>query len=71
MESKHISKAKQFIREHLKKEFALNELANYVGYSAFHLAREFKSPHLRAFIITLSSFVVKGYFLFLDTQTLS
>ena len=43
MEATHIKKAKVFIEEHLKEEFSLNELAACVGYTAFHLAREFKN----------------------------
>ena len=43
MEATQISKAKAFICEHLKDEFSLTELAEYVGYSAFHMAREFKN----------------------------
>jgi len=38
----HTNKAKAFIIEHLKKEFSLNDLAESIGYSAFHLTREFK-----------------------------
>ena len=43
MEQAHIGKAKAFISEHLKEEFSLNDLAASIGYSAFHLAREFKN----------------------------
>ena len=43
MDTTHINKAKAFISEHLKEEFSLNDLANSIGYSAFHLAREFKN----------------------------
>jgi AraC-like DNA-binding protein len=42
MEPIYIEKALEFITEHLKDEFTLNELAEKIGYSAFHLAREFK-----------------------------
>ena len=42
MEEAYLNKAKAFIRAHLKDEFSLNELAESVGYSAFHLARAFK-----------------------------
>jgi len=42
METTHINKVKAFINEHLTDEFSLNDLAENVGYSAFHLAREFK-----------------------------
>ena len=42
MEESFVSKAKAFADMHLKEEFSLNELAKAVGYSAFHLAREFK-----------------------------
>lgn len=42
METKHIEGVKRFIDEHLTDEFSLGELAGAVGYSAFHLAREFK-----------------------------
>ena len=43
MDTIQINKAKEFITEHLKEEFSLNDLASSVGYSAFHLAREFKN----------------------------
>ena len=43
MEATHISRAMSFINEHLKEEFSLSQLADYIGYSAFHLAREFKN----------------------------
>jgi len=43
MDVSYVEKAKAFIDSHLKTEFSLNELAEYIGYSAFHLAREFKS----------------------------
>jgi AraC-like DNA-binding protein len=42
LEPIYIEKAMEFISEHLKDEFTLNELAEKIGYSAFHLAREFK-----------------------------
>ena len=43
MEATHIDKIKTFIDERLKDEFSLDELAESIGYSAFHLAREFKN----------------------------
>jgi AraC-like DNA-binding protein len=43
MEDIHVEKAKAFVNEHLKDEFSLNQLAESIGYSAFHLTREFKS----------------------------
>jgi len=43
METTHISKIKEFINEHLRTEFSLNDIAEHVGYSAFHLTREFKN----------------------------
>jgi len=43
MDNTHISNAKVFIHEHLKEEFSLSDLAGSIGYSAFHLAREFKA----------------------------
>ena len=43
MEEMYISAIKAFIHEHLKEEFSLNELAEKIGYSAFHLSREFKN----------------------------
>lgn len=43
MENTHIKKAKEFVNEHLKDEFSLSQIAEYVGYSAFHLTREFKT----------------------------
>lgn len=42
MEAAHINQVKAFINEHIKDEFSLHEVAEHVGYSAFHLAREFK-----------------------------
>ena len=42
MEEAYLCAAKAFICDHLKKEFSLSRLAEHVGYSAFHLAREFK-----------------------------
>ena len=42
IETTQIEKAVAFINDRLKDEFTLNELAEAVGYSAFHLAREFK-----------------------------
>ncbi|MCL2363130.1 MAG: AraC family transcriptional regulator [Defluviitaleaceae bacterium] len=43
MDTTHINKAKVFIQDHIKTAFTLNELADSIGYSAFHLAREFKA----------------------------
>ena len=43
MENIHIEKVKAFVNEHLKDEFLLSQLSEYVGYSAFHLTREFKT----------------------------
>ena len=43
MENTHIDKIREFVNEHLTDEFSLSEIAGYVGYSAFHLAREFKA----------------------------
>lgn len=43
MEDIHIEKVKTFVNEHLKDEFSLNQIAENIGYSAFHLARKFKS----------------------------
>lgn len=37
-----ISKAYEFIDEHLCDEFSLDDLASFVGYSSFHFARRFK-----------------------------
>lgn len=42
MEQEFINKMKLFITNHLKNEFSLNELAQFVGYSTYHLSREFK-----------------------------
>ncbi len=42
MEQAHIDKVKSFVSEHLKDEFSLDEIARFVGYSAYHFAREFK-----------------------------
>ena len=43
MEQNDISKIRDFVNEHLKQEFSLNDIADYVGYSAFHLTREYKA----------------------------
>jgi GTP pyrophosphokinase len=32
----------QFIETNLKNEFSLTDIANHVGYSAYHLSREYK-----------------------------
>jgi len=37
-----INLIKQFIEEHLKQNFSLNDIANYAGYSAYHLSRAYK-----------------------------
>jgi len=37
-----IIKAYEFIDEHLRDEFSLDELARFVGYSSYHFARKFK-----------------------------
>jgi AraC-like DNA-binding protein len=42
MDDSILAKAKEFIRAHLKEDFSLSALAREVGYSPFHLAREFK-----------------------------
>jgi len=42
METDPIDQVREFMRSHLKDEFSLDELARFVGYSAYHLAREFK-----------------------------
>ncbi|HBR32486.1 MAG TPA: hypothetical protein DD733_10440, partial [Clostridiales bacterium] len=42
MDESFVIKVKAFADTHLKEEFSLNDLAKAVGYSAFHLAREFK-----------------------------
>ena len=42
MDDSILAKAKEFIQAHLKEEFSLGDLAQAVGYSPFHLAREFK-----------------------------
>ncbi len=43
MEQEHIAKVKLYVAEHLKAEFSLDELAQFIGYSAYHFAREFKA----------------------------
>jgi AraC family transcriptional regulator len=43
MEKTQIDKAKKFIHSHLREDFTLDELAKFVGYSAYHFAREFKA----------------------------
>lgn len=42
MNQENIAKVHEFIKIHLKDEFSLNELANFIGYSSYHLAREYK-----------------------------
>ena len=42
MDREAVHKAQEFVRRHLKDDFSLDELARFVGYSAFHFAREFK-----------------------------
>jgi len=42
MDDSILAKAKEYIHAHLKEEFSLGGLAQAVGYSTFHLAREFK-----------------------------
>ena len=37
-----INSIKKFIEENLKQEFSLTDIANHVGYSAYHLSREYK-----------------------------
>lgn len=43
MEQLYIDKIKTFVKEHLRQEFSLNDIAEYIGYSVFHLAREYKA----------------------------
>ena len=43
MEDEFIKKTKAFVESQLKEEFSLNEIAQFVGYSAYHFAREFKN----------------------------
>ena len=43
MEQNDIEKIKTFVNEHLKQEFSLNDIADYIGYSAFYLTREYKT----------------------------
>lgn len=43
MEQNDIARIKTFVSEHLKQEFSLNDIAEYIGYSAFHLTREYKT----------------------------
>lgn len=43
MKEEYIAKIKKFINTNLKNEFTLNELADNIGYTSFHLAREFKN----------------------------
>jgi AraC-like DNA-binding protein len=43
MEQSDIAGVNKFIAEHLKEEFSLNDVAECVGYSAFHLTREYKA----------------------------
>ena len=42
MNDDSITKAKEYIAVHLKDEFSLDDLAQFVGYSSYHFAREFK-----------------------------
>ena len=39
----YIRKTKEFVSQHLTDDFSLSQVAEYVGYSAFHLARVFKT----------------------------
>lgn len=43
MNASDIEKALSFIEDHLKQEYTLAELANYIGYSPFYFSREFHS----------------------------
>jgi len=43
MEQNDIARIKKFVSESLKREFSLNDIAEYAGYSAFHLTRQFKA----------------------------
>lgn len=43
MEKQTIEKIHEFIQNHLKDEFTLDELAEYAGYSSYHLARQYKN----------------------------
>lgn len=42
MEKAHIKQAIKFIDNNLKKSYSLNSIAESIGYSAYHLSREFK-----------------------------
>lgn len=42
MDEVHVTKAKEFVKNNIKNEFSLCDIASYAGYSAFHFAREFK-----------------------------
>ena len=43
MEQGDIARVKAFVSERLKQGFSLNDIADYLGYSAFHLTREYKA----------------------------
>ena len=43
MEQNDIAKVNKFVAENVKEEFSLNDIAEYAGYSAFHLTREYKA----------------------------
>lgn len=42
MEQEFVNKIKAFVDNHLKDEFSLNDLSQFIGYSSYHFAREFK-----------------------------
>jgi AraC-like DNA-binding protein len=43
MEQNDIARVNKFVESQLKEEFSLNDVAEYAGYSAFHLTREYKA----------------------------
>ena len=42
METSIVTKAKKFISSHLSKQFTLEEIAKFCGYSKYHFSREFR-----------------------------
>lgn len=38
----HLTKIDEFIQKHLEQDFSLTDISNHIGYSPYHLSREFK-----------------------------
>ena len=37
-----LTKIDEFIQKHLEQDFSLTDISNHIGYSPYHLSREFK-----------------------------